>query len=272
MQDKKFSVSDINHIYNELSDISGIDFSEYAFSFKMHRVLLFAENFNIPTLDDFVYKLNDSEVLASEFLKFIFVPQSEFFRDADFWNYLQSKLLPKLLLKKEVFVHFPECVGGEDFYSFMFFAGLFRSSHISVTVSFPVSDFENKIKSEVFEAKKIKACLKNIEALSGIRNPEDVFFGKENMFKINHLFRGNIFFECCDILKQQHISKFDLVMFRNRMIYYDKNMQDKVLKKVSVSLKKNGILVIGEKEKLNNSAGKFKHLQSNLSVYKKRFF
>lgn len=272
MFDIKLTETDINHVINELKSISDFDFVDYAFSFKMRKIVDFMKSGNILTVDEFVYRLNKSENLTSEFAGSFFIPQSELFRDPELWNYLQEKTFPKLLLKKEVKIHLPVCIGGEDLYSLIIFLGMFPSKHVSVSVSYPLERNENEIKNRTFGIKDLKACQKNIELLNHIKNTEDVFIGHSNNMIINHSFKGEILFEMKYITEQQHISEFDLVLFRNRMIYYNDDLQNEVLKNINASLNKGGLLVIGEKELLGKLSGKFKKLKTDLSIYKKKIF
>jgi len=272
MLDLKLSISEVNQIYNELNSISGFDFKDYAFSFKMRKIMSLMNAANIFSVDDFIYRLHNSENAVIEFVKSLFVAHSELFRNAEFWDYLQEKILAKLLLKNEVKIHIPYCVNGEELYTLIYFLGFYKSDKISIFVSHPLKENEKIIKERIFTEKDLKACRKNIELLRSVRNTEDVFLGHTNQLKINHYYRGKIIFENIITKKQQHISEFDLVLFRNRMIYYKEILKEEILKKIYASLKKGGFLIIGEKETLGNMSGKFKKLQTNLSAYKKKIF
>ncbi|MCD6556073.1 MAG: hypothetical protein J7K64_02655 [Bacteroidales bacterium] len=272
MHDLKLSVSEVNQIYKELNSVSGFDFSNYAFSFKMRKIILLMHSLKILNIEDFIFRLQNSQHTVSEFVKSMFVSYSEMFRDAEMWNYLQEKIFSKLLLKKEVKIHIPYCVTGEELYSLMFFSGLYKSTHISILVSHPLSENEELIKNRIFTQKDLKACQKNIEILDFVKNTEDVFAGHTNQMRVNHIYRGELNFEYCNVLNQQHIAEFDLVLFRNRLIYYNDDLQTEVLRKISGSMNKGGLLIIGEKETLGQMSGKYKNLKSNLSVYKKRIF
>jgi len=272
MLDLKLSEYEINRIYNELNMLFDIDVSNFAFSFKMRKVNLLMHAENIFTVEDFLYRIRHSENVKSEFIKSLFVPQSELFRDAELWNFLYKKRLLKILEKKEVKIHIPYCINGEELYTLMFFLGLFQSSHVSILVSHPFPENKNIISNRIFTLNDLKACQKNIEILNFAANTEDVFIGHSNQFKINHFYGGNILFEHITIENQQHISEFDIVVYRNRLIYYNKELQETVLRNLSASLKKGGLLIIGEKETLGQVSGKFKKLISNLSLYKKKIF
>ncbi len=272
MSDSKLTISEVNQIYNKLKSISGFDFENYAFSFKMRKIISLMKAENVFTVGDFIYRLQNSENTVSEFVKSLFVPQSELFRDAELWNYLHEKNFPKLLLKESVKIHIPYCTAGEELYSLMYFLGLYKSTHVSVLVSHPLPENEGIIKNRIFLQKDLKACLKNIEMLDYIRNTEDVFTERTNYFKFNHFYRGNVDFKCEIPENQQYISEFDMVLFRNRLIYYNENLQEDILRKVNVSLNKGGFLIVGEKEISGKFSGKFKKMKSNLSVYKKKMF
>jgi len=272
MLDIKLSVSEVNRIYNELNTLFDVDISHYAFSFKMRKIILLMQSENIFSVEDFIYHIRHSGSAKSEFIKSLFVSQSELFRDAELWNFLYKKNLLKLLSKKEVKIHIPYCITGEELYTLMFFSGLYQSAHISILVSHPFPENKGIISNRIFTLKDLKVCQKNIEILKFVMNTEDVFIGHANQLKINHFYGGDVLFEHNVIENQQHISEFDMVLYRNQLIYYNEEMQETVLRKLSASLKNGGLLIIGEKETLGQVSGKFKKVKSDLSVYKKRIF
>ncbi|MCF6183215.1 MAG: hypothetical protein L3J56_01075 [Bacteroidales bacterium] len=272
MSELKIFVPDVNQVYSEIKSLSDFDFIDYAFSFKRRRIILFMKTQKVFNVDDLIYRFNQSDKFVSDFVRFLFVPQTELFRDAELWNYLNEKIFPKLLLKKDVNIHIPCCTGGEEVYSLMFFLGLFQSSGVTITVSYPLSENENFIKNRKFNQQDLKKCVKNIELLNNVLNPEDVFIGQTNQMRINHFYRGNVNFKKEKIMNQQYISEFDLVLFRNRLIYFNEDLQSTVLPKINASIKKGGYLILGEKEILGQMSGKFKKITSKLSVYKKRIF
>ncbi|NOZ34135.1 MAG: hypothetical protein GXO80_02420 [Chlorobi bacterium] len=272
MSEFKISVSDVNQVYSEIKSLANFDFIDYAFSFKRRRIILFMKTQKVLNVDDLIYRFNQSEKIVSDFIKFCFVPQTELFRDAELWNYLNEKVFPKLLFKKEVNIHIPYCTGGEEVYSLMFFLGLFQSASVIVTVSHPLFENENLIRNRNFTQQDLKKCVKNIELLNNVLNLEDVFIGHTNQMRINHFYRGKVNFIKEKITNQQYVSEFDLVLFRNRLIYFNENLQSTVLHKLSASIKKGGYLILGDKEILGQMSGKFKRTAANLSVYKKRIF
>ncbi len=272
MPELKLSVSEVNRVCVEIKNLSEFDFQDYAFSFKMRRIILFMANQKIPDIENLIYRFNQSVNFVSDFLRFFFIPQTELFRDTELWNYLSVKIFPKLVLKKDVTIHIPYCIGGEEIYSLMFFLGLFKSTAVTILISHPLSENEGNIKNRTFNQTDLKKCAKNIELLNSVLNPEDIFIGQTNQLKINHYFRGKIKFVKEAVTKQHYVSEFDLVLFRNRLIYYNEDLQNIVLQKISASIKKGGLLVLGEKETLGQLSGKFKKPVPNLSVYKKRIF
>ena len=63
----------------------------------------------------------------------------------------------------------------------------------------------------------------------------------------------------------------DLVLYRNKMIYYNKRMQHSILSKIEDSLKTGGIFICGVKENLESSSSEkdYTIINENESIYKK---
>lgn len=86
---------------------------------------------------------------------------------------------------------------------------------------------------------------------------------KENISFLNHnLVTDRVFF-----------AEVDLVMCRNVLIYFDRSLQDNVLKLFSESLGSGGVLCLGTKETIDYSSVRkdfFLNLDEHLRVYKKK--
>ncbi|NPA67287.1 MAG: hypothetical protein GXO50_01630 [Chlorobi bacterium] len=271
MPEPYLTISDVTRIYNELKDVTSYDFTKYRFSFKMRRAQIFMQKNNINNVNDLIFKLNQSKTFALNFSDNLFVPQTELFRDTDTWNYLNQKLLPKLTSKSNPVIHIPYCVFGKELYSLIYFLGMFKSEHINIIVS--VTDKKNIeiIKNGIFSVKDIKACEKNTEQLDGNLNIKRVFYPHNKNYKLRHSFKGRIIFEEFDFFKHPGISEFDMVLFRNRLIYYNEDMQKDILKITGNSVKKGGYLILGEREIKDVFSGRFKRIYSKSAIFKKRF-
>jgi chemotaxis protein methyltransferase CheR len=68
---------------------------------------------------------------------------------------------------------------------------------------------------------------------------------------LNQVARENVEFKRHDILREEPFLGMDIVFCRNlAFTYFSKERQIEVLKKIAISLKKNGYLVVGKDESL----------------------
>jgi chemotaxis protein methyltransferase CheR len=74
-----------------------------------------------------------------------------------------------------------------------------------------------------------------------------------------------------DLVRGMVFNKFDIVLCRNVMIYFNQTLQNEVLKKLHESLFKYGYLTIGSKESLIwcDIANKFIVVNNEEKIYKK---
>jgi len=273
MSDINLKSTDLSHILKEVKCITSFDFSEYAHTFIKRRTerLMFANKIN--TVADLIYRINQSEGFVGQFLETVFVPQTEFFRDPEMWNFLERKILPKLTNKKELSIHLQYSTSGEELFSLLFILSKFDTSNVSITLTAVTDKHLNSIKGAEFNATHIKTSVKNIELLDSAIDSDDVFIEKNNIISVKHKFKGKISYETCAFFKGKYFSEFDLVFFRNSMLYFNSELKEKALQTAIRSLKKGAYIFIGEKETIGNESGKkLKQVSKNLSIYKKKTF
>ncbi|MCF6365020.1 MAG: hypothetical protein L3J35_02350 [Bacteroidales bacterium] len=273
LSDINLNKTEIKHILKEVKCISGFDFSEYAHSFIKRITEQFMISNNIFSDVDLIYRINKSEGFVGQFLEAVFVPQTELFRDAEMWNFLQEKIIPKLVSKKEFKIHLPYSKGGEELYSLLYILNKFDSSNIKINVTAVTDKHLKVIKKGEFSPKQTKSSVKNIELLKSAVDSDEIFTETNNKFSVKHNFIGEITFETCEFFKGRYISEFDLILFRNSMIYFNSALKEKSIKTIIRSLKKGAYLIIGEKETTGaESSKKLKRVDKNVSIYKKKSF
>lgn len=265
-------ISELKNMLKEVHCITGINCSQYAFSFIKRRTELFMKSNKVVSDIDFIYKINKSPGFAGQFLETVFVPNSELFRDAEMWNFLESKLLPKFSGKKNINIMMPYCTGGRELYSLLYILKENPdSSNITITVSSVTDVHLKRIKSGKFNNNDIKASVKNIEMLNSAKDTDDIFYHKNKSYRVKNDFKGQLNFEVCDFFKGIYISDFDIVICRNSFIYFNTELQEKVIKTITRSLKKGGYLIIGASETLDETEKrKYKQINKELSIYKKK--
>ncbi len=264
---------ELKHILAEIKCLTGFDFTSYSFNFIKRRVEFFMYQNNVSSESDLIYRINKSSVFPGLFLETVFFSSGELFRDAEVWNFFEKIIIPKLIKRNEINIHFPYSTGAEDIYSFLYMIRDFNTEQIKIHITGVTDKHITKIKQNVFTNTNVKLSEKNISLLNNIKGVDDIFISQNEKFKIETNFKGQFIYETCDFFKKQYLSEFDIVFFRNKMIFFNPELKDKALSSVVRSLKKGGFLVIGEKEAINkNSERIIKQVKKGISIFKRKTF
>ena len=112
---------------------------------------------------------------------------------------------------------------------------------------------------------------KNYIRFQGAASFTDYYTVQNNTAKFDPSLLANISYRKHDLVKGVVFNKFDLILCRNVMIYFNQQLQNDVLKKFHESLFKYGYLAIGSKESLIwcDVANKFIGVNNEEKVYRK---
>jgi chemotaxis protein methyltransferase CheR len=266
--------AELKNILNEVKNHTGIDYYQYAFSFIKRRTEVFMEKNQLFSDTEFIYRINNSKGIATNFKEDVHVTQTELFRDPEMWNYLTGSILPSFKTNEEIKIALPHTTGPEELYSLLYAIGDHEKKwNVFIYVSLASEKCKSIIEKGSFDEKHFKASVKNIEFLNFSRNSEDVFKKKDNVYHLKHLYKGNILYDEFTLFEYPYPDEFDIVIFRNQMIYLNKELQVKAFKMIAKSIKKGKWLILGEREKLDDAySNNFKQVNKSMSIYKRKSF
>jgi chemotaxis protein methyltransferase CheR len=270
----KLNTTELKNIWIEVENQTGIDYSQYAFSFMKRRTEMFMEKNQLFSDKEFIYRINTSKVLANAFKEELIIPGMELFRDPEMWNYFAGTILPSFKNNDEIKIALPYTTGTEELYSLMYIIGNHEKNlNVVIYASITSERIKTAIEKGLFDEKQFNASVKNIELLNFARNSEDIFKRKDNVYQVKHNFKGSINYDAFSLFEYPYIDEFDIVICRNAMIFLNKELQAKAFKLITKSIKKGKWLIIGEKEKLDElHSNHFKQVQKALSIYKRKSF
>ncbi len=225
------------------------------------------------TLDGLLKKITEQPAFINEFLDELTVNVTEMFRDPGFWRVLRDEIIPTIRLNHKQFkIWHAGCSSGEEVLSMTI---LLTEMGILDDVTIIATDLDTTI---IERAKTMSMPIKNMELneKNYIRyeGPKGIksYYKEENSRAVfsKELFK-NVTFRRHDLVVGEVFNKFDLILCRNVMIYFNQNLQNEVLKKFHESLFKFGYLAIGSKESLIwcEIANKFIVVNNEEKVYKK---
>jgi chemotaxis protein methyltransferase CheR len=220
-----------------------------------------------------IKKLTDQPQFIEEFLDELTVNVTEMFRDPSFWRILRDEIIPGILLNHQSFkIWHAGCSSGEEVFSM---AILLKEMGIHDSVSIIATDLDvnilEKAKLCTYPVKNMELNEKNYIRFEGKTSLKDYYKEENGKAVFDKELIKNVSFRKHDLVTGELFNKFDLILCRNVMIYFNQVLQNDVLKKFHESLFKYGYLAIGSKESLIwcDIANRFIVVNNEEKVYKK---
>ena len=228
----------------EIYKMTGINLTYYKEKQMKRRIdSLIAKN-NITSYEDYVKTIKSNKVLFNEFINYLTINVSEFYRNPEQWRVLEKEILPLLLSKsKTLKIWSSACSTGDEPYTLVMVLSHFMPlSSIRVLAT----DID---KEAIAKAKAGVYGYKSVENL-----PQDFkqkFFEKEGeMFRVKDEIKRCVEFKQLNLLADEFPGDMDLVVCRNVLIYFTEEAKVEIYRKFNKSLKQEGILFVGSTEQI----------------------
>jgi chemotaxis protein methyltransferase CheR len=266
-------IADLKRISELIHQKYNYDFRNYAMSSFKRRVLRIMELKKV-TVEGLLKKLTDSPVFINEFLDELTVNVTEMFRDPSFWRIMREEIIPAILLNHKQFkIWHAGCSSGEEVVTM---AIMLKEMGILNDVTLIATDLDtnilDKAKTATYPIKNMELNEKNYIRFQGSGSSLKDYYREENGNAVFHKdLLANVSFRKHDLVLGEVFNKFDLVLCRNVMIYFNQTLQNEVLKKFHEGLFKYGYLAIGSKESLIwcDYANRFIVVNNEEKIYKK---
>jgi len=265
-------IADLRKITTLVQSKHGYDFRDYAMSSFKRRILRILELHGLTT-EGLLKKINDQADFMTAFLDEVTVNTTELFRDPGFWRLLREEIIPAIQLNNKHFrIMHAGCSSGEEVVSM---AILLKEMGIHDNVTLFATDIDTvileKAKTAAYPVKNMELNEKNYIRFEGQAKLKDYYKEENGKAVFNRDLFRNITFRKYDLVTGNVFNKFDLILCRNVMIYFNQALQNEVLKKFHESLFRYGYLCIGNKESVIwcDYANRFIVVNQEEKVYKK---
>ncbi len=265
-------IADLKKIASTVHAKYGYDFRDYAMSSFKRRLLRILQLDNL-TIESLLRKINEQPEFIHHFLDEITVNTTEFFRDPGFWRLLRQEIIPSIRLNNQQFrILHAGCSSGEEVLSM---AILLREMGIHNDVSITATDIDttilDKARGAAYPIKNMELNEKNYIRFEGQHNLKQYYSEQNGKAVFDPNLLKSVSFRKHDLVTGDVFNKFDLVLCRNVMIYFNQKLQNEVLKKLHSSLFTYGYLCIGNKESVIwcDYANRFITVNHEEKVFKK---
>jgi chemotaxis protein methyltransferase CheR len=253
MSGMELGIVETRNIIRLINELYHYDFGDFALTSFKRRLENLISSHNLKFADKLSEKLREDKNFFDVFLHEIQVEPTEMFRDPSLWRLLRDEYLPQVAKSNTRFkVWFPMTVSGEEFYTFLILIkeiGLI--DNYEIIVSFFSRKSKEIIKSGKIKSEKIDVSKENYTRFLGANKFEDYYHIKDNSCFFDEDLQKNVAFIQQDLKFENFPKSFDLIFFRNQMLYYNQGLQDRILDILYESLGYGGYLIPGIREKFS---------------------
>jgi two-component system, chemotaxis family, CheB/CheR fusion protein len=249
------STNDEDLVFESLLDylrrVRGFDFTGYKRPSLKRRIWKRMMTKNIDRFEDYVDYL---EVYPSEFTELfntILINVTGFFRDQPSWSYLQETVIPQLILRKSeddpIRVWSACCASGEEAYTLaIILAEVLGNDQFRQRVKIYATDVDEEALNQ---ARQASYSARELEALpDGLQDRYFEPSGDRFFFRTD--LRRAIIFGRHDLMQDAPISRLDLLVCRNALMYFNAEAQSRILARFHFALRDSGVLFSGKAEML----------------------
>jgi chemotaxis protein methyltransferase CheR len=262
MYTQMLSEAQIDVVLKDLLELYYYDFTYYSRESFKRRINRLYKLEKYGSFEEFRLKLRSDKSYIDHFIDRITVNVTEMFRDHTFFRELRNTVIPALANRGAIRVWHAGCSTGEEVYSVAILlheAGILHKSEIYGTDINP--HVLKKAKAGIFPVSLTQLYAKNYTLAGGEKDFSGYFTTTPQGEKFNEVFSSRMNFLAHNLATETSFNQFDLIVCRNVLIYFDKALQEKVLKMFSESIRVSSFLALGEKETIKFSGISHKYSQ-----------
>lgn len=240
-------VYDYEYLKQQIYNLTSIDLNAYKERQMKRRIDTLIDKHGIKGYDKYVQALKTDKALFEEFVNYITINVSEFYRNPEQWKIIDEQIVPELISRfgKNLKIWSAACSTGDEPYSLV----MALSRHIPLgQIHIIATDLDKQVIA------KAKVGLYADRSVAAV--PADLkkkyFTQVGPSYKISDEIKARVEFREHNLLKDTYPSDCNLIVCRNVLIYFTEEAKDEVFAKFQKSLKPGGVLFIGSTEQIIN--------------------
>lgn len=253
-------------------ELYGYDFRDYAPASLKRRIQKCMRNEKLSTMSGLLDRLLHEPVCMKRLLNTLTVDATALFRDPGFYMALRRHVVPLLRTYANFRIWHAGCASGEEVYSIAILLreeGILQKARIYATDL--NEDLVKKAREGIFSLSRMKEYTKSYQAAGGKGSLSDFYVARYDNALMDPSLRENITFAVHNLACDASFNEFHVVLCRNVMIYFNRNLQDRVHHLLHESLNYLGTLVLGTKESLKFTPheGDYEAVDEREKIYRK---
>ena len=264
--------SDLKKIYAMLKVAFGTDFTHYKETTMKRRITRRMVINKTTDLKTYLEYLETHPVELQSLFDDLLIGVTSFFREPKTFLALKEKVFPEIIKKKSqsepVRVWVPGCSTGEEVYSLAIAIQEYLQENVILDVKIQI--FGTDVNEKNIEKARQGTYRKSIEDSVSEGRLKKFFKDQDDSYQIAKSIREMCIFAKQDITNDPPFSKLDLIVCRNMLIYFDSQLQERVVPIFHYGLKDGGFLILGESESASKFQNLFEALTNKGVIYRKK--
>ncbi len=251
----------------------GYDFRSYARASIERRVIQFVSQNQLSSISELIPRVFHDEKILSNLVRYFSISVTEMFRDPFVYRKVRQDIVPLLRTYPHVKIWHAGCSTGEEVYSL---AILLQEEGLYDRATLYATDFNDasldKARAGIFSNEKIQEATRNYQMAGGTGAFSDYYHSHYDAAAIGGSLKKGITFANHNLATDGAFGEMHLIFCRNVLIYFNRELQNRVLSLFTESLVHGGFLCIGTKESLDFSEVRDRYTDVNgkARIYKKK--
>jgi chemotaxis protein methyltransferase CheR len=263
---------EIDLLLEGLYRVHGFDFREYSRASIKRRILELMRAEKLETVSAFQDRVLHDARCLDRFLLGLSVHATAMFRDPSFYLTFRKRVVPILRTYPTVQIWIAGCSTGEEVYSL---AILLQEEQIYQKCRIYATDISQAVlrraRAGIFPLAAMRDYTANYQQAGGTHEFSDYYTAQYDSVIFSAGLRSNIVFSEHNLATDGSFNEFQVILCRNVMIYFNKDLQARVHNLLYESLSMFGVFGLGNKEslKFTPKADSYRDLNDKDKLYRK---
>lgn len=227
--------------------LTTIDLNSYKEKQMRRRIDTLIGKCKLDDYDAYIRLLKQDKEKFDQFVNFLTINVSEFYRNQEQWVFLEKEVFPELIktFGSNLRIWSAACSTGDEPYSLV----MALSKHIPLN---QIRVLATDIDKQVLD--KARLGLYNDKSIAAVPSEfkKKYFTQVGASFKISDEIKKCVEFKEHNLLRDSYPTDCHLIVCRNVVIYFTEEAKNEIYKKFNTALKKDGVLFIGSTEQIMN--------------------
>jgi two-component system CheB/CheR fusion protein len=257
-------------VIEKVSTEHGFDVRGYKRSTLYRRIRKRMQDAGCAAVDDYLVRLETDRHEYAHLVNTILINVTEFFRDPPAWEFLQEECLRPMLRRRPetepLRVWSVGCATGEEAYSLSICLTELLGDQSPRSVKIYATDMDDGALAVARAGIYGPDDLRNVSPERLERFFEELPGGR---YKVRRDVRASVIFGRHNVLVDPPISRLDLLVCRNLMIYFDSETQQQLLSRFHYAVREDRYLFLGKAETLMTRSMLFQPVEPRFRIFQR---